>query len=85
MLSDVLYAAIVAACAFVTGYRFGRHSNRKYVYGMCGMGIGTHSRKRRDGVVEFIMWRAGEHGHEQDFWYPFDKAWWPTFKEYDNA
>lgn len=38
MLADVLYVAIVAVCAFATGYRFGRV--RKYVYGTCGPGDG---------------------------------------------
>ena len=78
MLTDVLYAAIVAVCAFATGYRFGRV--RKYVYGTCGP-AGEHARRRWDGVVELAVWRSGG----EFCWASFDTAWWPTFKEYDNA
>ena len=82
MLSDVLYAAIVAVCAFATGFRFGRL--HKYVYGTCGPGAGRHARKLRDGSVEFILRRAGEHGHERDFWHPLNSYWWPTFTPYPD-
>ena len=82
MMTDVLYSAIVAVCAFATGYRFGRV--RKYVYGACGPGKGRVARKHRNGSVEFIVWRAGTHGHTQDFWYPLNSFWWGTFTPYPD-
>ena len=66
-MTDVLYSAIVAVCAFATGYRFGRVA-----------------RKHRNGSVEFILGYAGEQGHTQDFWYPLNSFWWPTFTPYPD-
>lgn len=78
MLADVLYSAIVAVCAFVTGYRLGLA--RKYVYGTCGgPGAGRHARKRRDGTVEKLV-----IGYVTEFWHPVDEFWWPTFTPYPD-
>lgn len=61
---------------------FDRLFRRKpeYVYGTAG----AHqrpARKHKSGRVEFVMWEAGEQGHNQDYWIAFHEHWWPTFKE----
>lgn len=37
-------------------------------------------RHRKTGEVQFVLWKAGEQGHETDYWHPFDAYWWPQFK-----
>ncbi len=40
------------------------------------------SRARRYGLtgcVEFVLWKAGEQGHAEDFWYPMHADHWPEF------
>lgn len=36
-------------------------------------------RDRRTGEVQFVLWKAGEQGHEADYWHKFDDSWWPLF------
>lgn len=36
-------------------------------------------RNRKTGAVQFILWRAGEQGHAEDYWHDTDSFWWPTF------
>lgn len=52
----------------------------EYVYGTAGAHQRT-ARKHKSGRVEFVMWKAGEHGHVRDYWIAFNEYWWPTFKE----
>lgn len=52
----------------------------KWIYGVCK---GRHARKhRRNKNVQFILWKAGEQGHKEDFWYDFDSSWWDQFQAY---
>lgn len=30
---------------------------------------------RRTGRCEFLLWRAGEQGHKQDYWCPMGLGW----------
>ena len=53
-MDDVLYAAIVAVCAFATGYRFGRVRKHKYVGGPLS---------RSTTIREVI--KAGRVSHQQ--------------------
>lgn len=52
----------------------------EYVYGTAGNDQ-RPARKHKSGRVEFVMWKAGEQGHERDYWIAFHEYWWPTFKE----
>ena len=50
-----------------------------WVYGACnGLIARKHSKK---GNVQFVLWKAGEQGHEEDFWIDFDQSHWPLFYE----
>ncbi len=31
------------------------------------------------GNVQMKLHEKGEYGHKEDYWYNFDKSWWPTF------
>lgn len=59
-----------------------RPKKRKDVweYGSCR---GKQARRHRiKGNVQFIICKAGEHGHEIDQWIDFDKSWWPVFEKF---
>ena len=44
---------------------------------------GQHWRRHRIKFnVQFILWEAGEQGHQKDFWHNTDKSWWPMFKRF---
>jgi len=36
-------------------------------------------RDKKRGNVQFVLWKAGEQGHEADCWHNFDSSWWPKF------
>lgn len=48
-----------------------------WVYGTCRGHVAR--RHRRTGEVEFVLWKAGEHGHSVDFWIGMDPYWWDQF------
>jgi hypothetical protein len=49
-----------------------------YEYGTVN---GKHARKnRKTGEVQFVMWKAGEQGHMQDYWINFNSYLWPQFE-----
>lgn len=55
----------------------------KYTYGKVVKPDGDFTHARRNnftGEVQFILWRAGEQGHEKDYWHQFDKYWWRFFQ-----
>lgn len=37
-------------------------------------------RHRKNGNVQFILYKAGQEGYSSDFWVDFDKYWWKFFK-----
>lgn len=37
-------------------------------------------RNKLHGNVQFVLWKAGEQGHQKDFWINFDRSWWVEFK-----
>lgn len=50
-------------------------------YGTCN---NLHARRNKvSGVVEFVLWRAGEHGHMVEYWHKFDSTWYDQFEPYD--
>jgi len=48
-----------------------------YEYGTCKDFVAR--RHRRSGEVQFVLWKAGEQGHKEDYWHRFDNSWWPGF------
>jgi hypothetical protein len=48
-----------------------------WIYGTC------HDRPARKhkiyGNVQFVLWKAGEQGHKEDYWHNFDSSWWNSF------
>jgi hypothetical protein len=36
-------------------------------------------RHRKNKNVQFILWKAGQEGHQEDFWHDFDESWWVKF------
>lgn len=42
----------------------------------------AHRRNTKTGVVEFILWDKGEHGHLKPYWHRMDKSWWVDFVSY---
>lgn len=37
-------------------------------------------RHRFSGEVQFVLWKAGEQGHTEDYWHAFNSDWWDQFK-----
>ena len=52
----------------------------EWQYGTAGKHRTPARRNTRNGRVQFVLWKAGEHGHATDYWHDFDRAWWPTFQ-----
>jgi len=49
----------------------------EWIYGTCR---DRRARKhRKKGNVQFVLWKAGEQGHKEDFWHDFHKHWWGAF------
>lgn len=49
-----------------------------YEYGTCNE---LYARRNKlTGVVQFILWKAGEQGHKKDYWINFDSSWYNQFK-----
>lgn len=38
-------------------------------------------RHRFHGNVQFVFWKAGEQGHDADYWLDMNEFWWPQFKK----
>ena len=52
--------------------------NPLYEYGTCR--VHPARRNRKSGEVQFVLWEAGEQGHEVDFWHRMDPSHWYKFK-----
>lgn len=49
-----------------------------WTYGTCRNRI---ARKHwLTGEVQFVLWKAGEHDHDKDYWILFHSDWWSEFK-----
>jgi len=54
-------------------------SKNVWIYGNCN---NRPARKHSiNGNVQFVLWKAGEQGHKEDFWIDFDSSWWICFKK----
>jgi hypothetical protein len=64
--------------ADVIKWLFWKCKKEPWIYGSCN---GTFARKhRKKGNVQFILWKAGEQGHKQDYWHDFGAGWENQFK-----
>ena len=42
--------------------------------------FGNETQARRKGrKIQFILWKAGEHGHTEDYWHDMGAGWWDKF------
>lgn len=49
-------------------------------YGTCS---GRIARKHKiTGHVQFILWRKGEQGYEEDYWHDMHDTWWTKFNKH---
>ncbi len=49
-----------------------------WIYGKCNnLPARKHIIK---GNVQMKLFKAGEHGHKEDYWHDFDSSWWLKFK-----
>lgn len=55
---------------------------RRWEYGAC-RGLKAR-RNRHTGEVQFVLWKAGERGHVEDYWHNFNSYWWPVFTAIDQ-
>jgi hypothetical protein len=60
------------------------NQNPIWIYGSCGKQECVR-KHRIYGNVQFVLWKAGEQGHEQDHWHDMDSSWWPQFKQSNNT
>lgn len=53
-----------------------------WIYGTVEMphGIVSARKHRIKGNVQFVLWKAGEQGHKEDFWHDMHTYWWKQFK-----
>jgi len=49
----------------------------KWEYGTCKNQFARRHKYKKN--VQFILWKAGEQGHKNDFWHNFDNSWWTQF------
>lgn len=55
---------------------------RKREYGTCKS---KHARRnKKSGNVQFVLWKAGEQGHNNEWWCDFDSSWWVGFEPYTD-
>ena len=52
----------------------------EWEYGFFREGLPAR-RHKKNGSVQFILWKAGEQGHKEDFWHVSDSSWWRTFRK----
>jgi len=71
--------AIIVVVLVVSGIFLLYRRDPVWEYGICGPNMKHARRHRRKGNVQFILWKAGQHEHTEDFWYDFDQSWWDTF------
>jgi len=50
----------------------------EWIHGKCSHHNARKHRKK--GNVQFVLWKAGEHGHKKDYWIDYDPYWWHRFE-----
>lgn len=54
---------------------------KQWLYGTAGPDKRRARKSVEHGNVQFVMWKAGEQGHKEDWWIDFHPYWWPSFVE----
>lgn len=71
----VVFAGWLVAGSAVAKWR--RSRPQKYDHGSVE---GRKARRNvKTGHVQFVLWQAGEQGHQVDCWHDFDSSWWGLF------
>lgn len=77
---------IIVAIVFYANARIDYSALPNHVYGEVLREDGSFRNRARlnmrTGRVEFVLWKAGEQGHKQDFWYEMGYGWELQFKPY---
>lgn len=60
----------------------------RYTYGKIHRKLDNHITEparldNKTGEVQFILWKAGEQGHEKDFWHNMGDGWENHFVAYE--
>lgn len=71
--------AIAKTISRVVSYFKKKAHQREWTYGHAGPNM-SRARRNRKGEVQFVMWKAGEHGHTEDRWLAMNTYWWPSFQ-----
>lgn len=51
--------------------------DREYIYGICN---NVKARKhKRNGNVQFVLWKVGEMDNKEPIWHDFDSSHWHKF------
>jgi hypothetical protein len=58
---------------------FNRKPEPEWIMGTAGQNKTPARKHRAKGNVQFVLWKAGEQGHSEDYWHDMDSSWWPTF------
>lgn len=57
---------------------FSKKEKIEWEYGTCNGGVAR--RHITKGNVQFILWKAGENRHKEDYWHDMGSSWWVQFK-----
>ena len=58
---------------------------QKYEYGSREGKDGVYRRNLKTGEIQFILWKAGQHNHNVEFWHRIDPTYWNEFKPYNEV
>lgn len=74
----VLFIVLYFIIEYINEKDFKLFNKKQYTYGFV---LSTPARKNnKTGEVQFVLWKAGEQGHKEDYWIRFDSSWWSQFK-----
>lgn len=63
--------------ALALSMRDSRVLESNYEYGRCNDRLARRHKSTLE--VQFILWKAGQQGHAENYWHRFDPSWWPSF------
>lgn len=79
---SILITTILVTC-FSIKYKivkrlFSKSNKSMYEYGFVKDRVARKNKTTQK--VQFVLWKAGEQGHKEDYWYNFNGYWWSYFK-----
>lgn len=86
---NMVYQALMLQINWLSSllYKLGLKCAIEYEYGTISNGMPVR-RNKVTHEVEFILWRAGQQGHKQDYWHIVGDGWAYTFtkdERYDHG